>query len=85
MQFYYSSVFEREYKKLPLKIKKSTEEKELIFRGNPFDSRLNTHKLSGRLKEYWAFSIDTKYRIICEFIKEDLVWFHSIGDHSIYQ
>lgn len=85
MQIYYSSKFAREYKKLSRHIKDLAEEKEIIFRGDPFDSRLDTHKLSGRLKEYWAFSIDQKYRIIFEFSKNDIVWFHSVGDHSIYQ
>jgi len=85
MKIYYSSKFEREYKKLPKYIKELAEEKEKIFRNNPFDPRLNTHKLSGRLKEFWAFSIDSKYRTIFEFIEKDIVWFHLIGDHSIYQ
>ena len=85
MQIYYSSKFKREYKRLPKKIKILAEEKEFIFRNNPFGSGLNTHKLSGRLKKYWAFSIDKKYRIIFEFVEKNIVWFHSVGDHSIYQ
>lgn len=85
MRIYYSSKFEREYKKLPKGIKELAEEKELIFRKEPFDARLNTHKLSGPLKGYWAFSIDRKYRIVFEFAAKDAVWFHSVGDHSIYQ
>jgi len=85
MRIYYSSKFEREYKKLSNKIKKLTEEKEVIFRKSPFDPRLNTHKLHGRLKEYWVFSINDKYRIVFEFAEKEIVWFHSVGDHSIYQ
>lgn len=85
MQIYYSSKFEREYKKLPKEIKKLAEEKEVVFRKNPFDSKLNTHKLHGRLKEYWAFSINDKYRIIFDLVKKDTVWFHSVGDHSLYK
>lgn len=85
MRIYYSSKFEREYKKLPKEIKKLTEEKEAIFRKNHFDSKLNTHKLHGRLKEYWVFSINEKYRIIFDFAGKETIWFHSVGDHSIYQ
>lgn len=85
MRIYYSSKFKREYERLPKKIKILAEEKEFIFRNNPFESRLDTHKLSGRLKEYWAFSIDRRHRIIFEFAEKDIVWFHSVGDHSIYQ
>ena len=85
MRIYYSSKFKREYKRLPKNIKILAEEKEFIFRNNPFGPGLNTHKLSGRFKEYWAFSVDKKYRIIFEFAGKDIVWFHSVGDHSIYQ
>ena len=85
MRIYYSSKFEREYKKLPKETKKLAEEKEAMFRKNPFDPKLNTHKLHGRLKEYWVFSVSDKYRIIFEFAEKDLIWFHSIGDHSVYQ
>jgi mRNA-degrading endonuclease YafQ of YafQ-DinJ toxin-antitoxin module len=28
------------------------------FRTNPFDQSLRTHKLSGRLKDLWSFSIE---------------------------
>lgn len=85
MRIYYSSKFKREYKKLPKEIKKLAEAKEAIFRNNPFNLKLNVHKLHGRLKEYWTISINDKYRIIFEFSEKDTIWFHSIGDHSIYQ
>ena len=85
MQIYYSKKFEREYKKLPKEIKRVAEEKETMFREDPFDKKLDTHKLHGHLKEYWAFSVDDKHRIIFGFVKKGIVWFHSVGDHSVYQ
>lgn len=85
MDIYYSSKFAREYKKLSLTVKKHAEAAEKIFRKNPFSEKLRTHKLGGKLKNYRAFSINSKCRIIFEFYKKDVVWFHSIGDHSIYK
>ena len=41
--------FIRQFKKLPPEIKKSAIAKEKIFRQNPFDPRLKTHKLQGEL------------------------------------
>ena len=38
--------FEKEYKKLSGLVKESAKKRELIFRENPFDLRLNTHKAS---------------------------------------
>ena len=34
------------------------------FKNNPFDSKLRTHKLSGKLKDLWSFSIEYDLRII---------------------
>lgn len=85
MQIYYSSKFEREYKKLPKRIKELAEEKEDVFRKNPFNEKLETHKLHGRLHGLWAFWIDHKNRVIFEFAEKDVVWFHSVGDHSVYK
>lgn len=85
MKIFYSTKFAKEYKKLPLKVKKAAEKKERIFRKDPFDPSLKTHKLTGKLKEYYSFSIDYQYRIIFEFYKKDIIWFHSVGIHEIYK
>lgn len=85
MEIYYSSKFYREYKKLSVKTKILAEAREKIFRNNPRDIRLKTHALTGELKGYWAFSIDHKTRIVFEFKKEDVIWFHSVGSHDIYK
>ena len=85
MEIIYSSKFKREYKKLSNNIKDIAEKNEIKFRHNPFDKSLKTHKLSGRLKELWSFSIGYKYRIIFEFVNENKVYFHSVGSHDVYQ
>jgi len=85
MKIYYSSKFEKEYKKLPLKVKRLAEKKEKVFRKNPFEPSLKTHKLTGKLKSYYSFSIDYQYRIIFELVKKGTVWLHSVGTHEIYK
>jgi mRNA-degrading endonuclease YafQ of YafQ-DinJ toxin-antitoxin module len=86
MEVLYSSKFAREYKKLPTKIKAIAEEQEILFRKDPFDQKLKTHKLSGKLSGFLSFSIGYKYRIIFEFSKDKkTAHFHSVGDHDIYQ
>ena len=84
MKIYYSSKFEKEYRRLPEKVKILAEKKEKIFRADPYSLSLKTHKLKGRLNEFWSFSIDFQYRILFEFAKNDEVWFLSVGTHSIY-
>ena len=73
-------------KKIPNKIKNIAEGKEIKFRINPFDDSLETHKLHGKLKGFWPFSIKHNYRIIFEISKnKEIFYFHSIGTHSVYK
>ncbi len=83
MQIIYSSKFEKQYRKLPLLIKDIAEEKERVFRENPFNLSLKTHKLHGTLNNYYAFSLNNKYRIIFD-LENNTARFHSIGTHDIY-
>ena len=86
MNIIYSPRFAREYKKLPDSIKDAAEENEIIFRKNPFDPKLKTHKLKGKLSGFLSFSIGYRYRIIFEFSQDGkTVYFHLVGDHDIYQ
>jgi len=86
MEIIYTSKFKRNYKKLSNQIKKLAEEKEVVFRQDPFDSRLKTHKLNGKFEEFWSFSIDHKFRIVFEISKDNKTfYFHAVGDHDIYK
>lgn len=77
--------FDRQYKKLPQAIKEQAKNKERIFRKDPFDSHLKTHKLHGRQSELWAFWINYSYRITFIFLSENAVLFLEIGAHDIYE
>lgn len=87
MKIVYTSKFEREYRKLSANVKELTEDKEKIFKKDPFDKRLKTHKLHGKFKEFWSFSVDYKFRIIFEISKEnkEIFYFHSVSDHDVYK
>lgn len=80
-----SSKFEKSYKKLPGRVKEKAKEKEKIFRANPFDPRLDTHKLHGKYREYWAFTVVNQYRIMFDFVSSDNIDFINIGTHDIYK
>jgi len=82
MIIYYSSQFLKSFKKLPKDIQKIYRTKEKIFRENPFDPRLKTHKLKG--KEVWSFVITYKIRVIF-ILRKKFILLVNIGDHSIYR
>lgn len=78
----YSAKFLRAFSKLPRKIQEKIEVREQIFKVNPFDSRLHTHKLHGERKDEWAYSVDYSYRIAFIFLKVDVVFYSDIGTHD---
>jgi mRNA interferase YafQ len=54
-----------------------------IFSHNPFDSRLATHKLTGKLDGFWSFSVDDNCRVIFKFYDKDkTVLLIDIGSHK---
>ena len=85
-------VFDKAFEKKFIKYKKKLSEKEKIklrqsfeiFKNNPFDSRIKTHKLKAELKDYWAFKISYSSRIIFRFLDNNTVFFIDIGNHNIY-
>lgn len=81
----YAVKFVRNFKKLPIFIQKQASEKEAIFKKNAFDNKLKTHKLTGKLGNFYSFSVNYSYRIIFVFEKENEVIFVDVGNHSIYK
>lgn len=80
-----SSRFRQSYKRLPQYVKEKALERESFFRQNPFDSRLDAHKLHGKYKSYWAFTVVGQYRIMFVFSGKNLVDFVNVGTHEIYK
>lgn len=82
MEIRTSPKFERQYKKLSLDIKLRAEAKEKIFVSDPFDPRLNTHKLHGKDREHWAFGVTRKIRIKFSFLGDNEVLYLEVGSHD---
>jgi addiction module RelE/StbE family toxin len=81
---FYSSHFIRAMKKIDPSLKEVVAEREKIFRKDPFDPRLRTHKLTGSLASLYSFSITYKYRILFKMRTDKTIVFLNVGDHSIY-
>lgn len=81
----YSTKYIRSFRKLPGSVQQKARQKEIIFGRDPFNPQLKTHKLHGKLQEYWGYSVDFKYRVIFSFLNGGEVLFFDIGPHPIYQ
>jgi addiction module RelE/StbE family toxin len=53
-----------------------------IFKADPRDPRLRTHKLSGSLQGWWSFTIEYDVRVIFWFVDPSRVVFVDIGTHD---
>lgn len=85
VKVYYSTNFKKSLNKFSALEKKKIKRKLIIFFTNPFNPQLKTHKLTGKLKKYWSFSVNYSLRILFEFINEESVGLIDIGTHEIYK
>ena len=54
----------------------------LLFSSDPYNPKLESHKLSGDKKELWSFSVQYDLRIIFVFETSTSVIFINIGTHD---
>lgn len=85
MEVSFSSSFRRVFKK---RIKGNVDlearfwEKLEQFTTDPYDPSLKTHKLSGKLKDLWSFSVDYDERVLFYFTDDGNAVFVDIGSHD---
>ncbi len=79
-----SARFLKSAKKLPASILKKAEAGDALFRKDPFDLKLRTHKLHGPLGGFYAYSVDRRHRIIFSFQDSKTIVYHEIGTHRVY-
>lgn len=84
-QVFFSSTFKRAFGKR-IAGQKDLEEafwkRVEIFTADPFDPRLRTHKLSGKLTELWSFSLAYDLRVVFVFLPQNRAVFENIGTHD---
>ncbi len=85
MEVSFSSSFKRAFKK---RIKGNADlearfwQKLEQFTIDPFHPSLRTHKLSGKLKGIWSFSVDYDERILFYFTENEKAAFVDLGSHD---
>jgi len=84
VRIYYSSRFEKSIKKLPGEIKELFIKKIGIFKEDQNQTSLKTHRLRGKLDQYYAFSVNYQYRVMFS-LEGDGVTLLDIGTHKIYK
>ena len=80
-----TSQFQRSFNKLPSDLRRLTVQRVACFAANPFDPRLRTHKLKGKLKALWSFSVSDAYRVLVSFPQPGIALLHNVGTHDVYR
>ena len=85
IKIFWNPGFKRAYRK---KVKNDAELKDRfwdalpMFVKDPFNPRLRTHKLTGKLEGLWAFSVSLDCRIIFKFLSKNEILLIDIGGHD---
>ncbi len=70
---------------MPSFVREAFTAREVVFRKDAFHPLLETHKLKGKYRAFWSFTVIGQYRVMFAFLSDDTVAFVNIGTHSIYK
>ncbi len=84
-KIHYASAYLKSYEKLPKYIYEIQDKREKLFREDPFNPALKTHKLKGKYESFYSYSVTHSYRVLFRFLSENEVIFYDIGTHEIYK
>ena len=80
-----TSHFRRAFDKLAPNLQRVTIERIALFETHPFHPRLRTHKLTGKLKGCWSFSVTEAHRVLVTFPHPGIALLHDVGTHDVYR
>ena len=85
MQISYKPSFLRDFKRLPKDLQEEAKERIDLFRDTKNHKKLKVHKLKGKLKEYYSFSVNYSHRIVITYETKQKIIFMAIGDPDVYK
>ncbi|MBP6975061.1 MAG: type II toxin-antitoxin system mRNA interferase toxin, RelE/StbE family [Candidatus Pacebacteria bacterium] len=82
MRYSISKTFEKQFSKLPRKIKSKTIARLELFIVEPFHTSLNNHQLKGEWSDYRSINISGDIRAVYKDTDGSVAHFIAIGSHS---
>lgn len=76
--------FLRQLKLLESSLQEEVIEKIELFKDSKNHKALRVHKLNGRLRGRWSFSVNYRFRIVFYYASKKEAFFLAVGDHSVY-
>ena len=81
----YKGTFVKQANKLEKVLLDEVFEKIKLFKNESNHQALKVHKLHGKFKNCFGFSVNYKIRIVFEYEAKNQVVFLAIGDHNVYK
>ncbi len=81
----YTPKFIRAYKKLLPALQTEVKLAIADFKNETRAERLRIHKLGGRMKGRWSFSVNYHIRIVFSYLDNDRALLLAVGDHNVYE
>lgn len=85
IEIFYPPVFIKKFKKLETGLQNDAFHKIDLFKNKENHKMLDVHKLNGRFRDCFSFSINYKYRIVFRHVSKNEILFVDIGGHEIYK
>ncbi len=85
MEILYKPTFIRQFNRLEELLQDEVLEKIELFKNEKNHKQLKVHKLTGKLKNFYSFSVNYSYRIIFSYENKKSVVLFAIGDHDVYK
>lgn len=82
MRIVKSRQFEKQYRKLPAKLKKQFADRLAMFLENKNHSLLRVHSLSGNFDGLYSFNVSADIRVIFDSSYDGVLILVAIGSHS---
>ena len=84
MKLIFVPSFVKQLRKLEPALQNEVIEKLNLLQDSKNHMTLKVHKLNGKLKARWSFSVNYKYRVLFHKLSEDTILILSVGSHSVY-
>ncbi len=82
MEIIFSKTFQKQYKKLPQKIKIQVKNRIELWQEQPNNPLLRLHRLDGKMSQFYSINITGDIRALYEIVDENVYIYEMIGTHS---
>ena len=85
LKVYYKPAFIRMYNKLPVSLQNEVVSRIELFKDTKNHKLLDVHKLHGKLRKYYGFSVDYNNRVVFDYLSGSEAVLFAVGDHDVYK